>query len=563
MTDLIVQYGLPVPMPDGTMLAADVFRPEAPGRYPVILVRTPYDKLEAPGLAVFGADAFAFARAGYAVVVQDTRGTFASEGTLRHFRHEADDGAAAVAWAAQQEWSAGAVGMTGPSYVGATQLLAATRTPPALRAIVPIITASEYYESWTYQGGAFQLGFTQRWATDMAYAGLARRQARGEDVSGDREALEALIADRWSGFRHLPLLDVPAGTPALANYEDWLRHPDRDDFWRATAINERYGTIHVPALHVAGWFDIFLEGSLENFHRLREEAGTPEARAGQQLIVGPWGHDTPGESFGDVWFGSGSPFDLRGAYLEFFDAWLKGRPVESAPVRIFVMGANRWRDEDAWPLTRALETRLHLRAGGGLTQDPPVDEEPDTFVYDPRDPVPTVGGNTLLPGGSLLMGPRDRRSVQVRPDVLVYTTEPLTGDVEVTGPLAVRLHVATSARDTDFTAALVDLHPDGRSIGVADGILRLRYRTGFETQALAELGRVYDISVDLAATSMVFAAGHRIQVEISSSNFPRFDRNPNHGGAIAEATDADLVPATQRVFHDAQRPSYIMLPVVR
>jgi putative CocE/NonD family hydrolase len=563
MHDLIVEHGLSVPLPDGTRLAADVYRPAAPGRYPVILVRTPYDKLEAVGLASFGADPLAFARAGYAVVLQDTRGTFASEGTLRHFQHEADDGAAAIAWAAAQDWSDGGVAMTGPSYVGATQMLAATRAPEALKAVVPIITASEYYESWSYQGGALQLGFTQMWAVGMAAAGLARRETRGEDVAAEREALDRLAADPWEGFLHLPLVDVPERASSLSNYGEWLRHPDRDAFWRATAINERYEAIRVPALHIAGWFDIFLKGSLENFARLREEAGTPEARAGQQLIVGPWGHDAPDASFGDVWFGAASLLDLRGAYLEFFDTWLKGERTERAPVRIFVMGANRWRDEDAWPLARAVETRLHLRAGGGLTQDPPADEEPDTFVYDPRDPVPTVGGNTLLPGGSLLMGPRDRRAVQARPDVLVYATEPLTGDVEVTGPVTVRLHAATSARDTDFTAALVDLHPDGRALGVADGILRLRYRNGLAAQELAEPGQVHELEIDLAATSMVFAAGHRIQVEISSSNFPRFDRNPNHGGVIAEATASDLVPATQRVCHDALRPSYISLPVVR
>ena len=564
---LIVDYDVPVPMRDGTVLATDVFRPAALGRYPVILVRTPYDKLaEAARLVTFGVDPLAAVRAGYVVVIQDVRGAFASQGRFRHFRDESDDGAVSVGWAASQEWSDGAVAMAGGSYLGAAQLLAAIRTPPALKAIAPVITASEYYEGWTYQGGAFQLGFALVWAAGMAYADLGRRNELGEDVTADREVLESIVADPWDAFKLLPLAELPRRTRLLANYGEWLSHPDRDEFWRATAINEHYGSIDVPALHIAGWHDIFLKGSLENYMGLRAGAASAHARDNQRLIVAPWGHALPNEFVGDVWFGAAAnpmTLNLHASHLEFFDAFLKGEPlVERAPVRIFVMGANLWRDEENWPIARAVQTRFYLRAGGKLTREAPAEEAADDFVYDPRDPVPTVGGNTLLPGGGFFMGPRDRRSIEGRPDVLVYTTDMLAEDVEVTGPMTARLQVTTSARDTDFTVALVDVYPDGRAIGIADGILRLRYRNGFETQHLAEPAEVYEIEIELGAISNLFQAGHRIRVEVASSNFPRFDRNPNHGGTIAEANWSDFVVATQRILHDANRASYITLPVI-
>jgi putative CocE/NonD family hydrolase len=226
------------------------------------------------------------------------------------------------------------------------------------------------------------------------------------------------------------------------------------------------------------------------------------------------------------------------------------------------MGANEWRDEDDWPLARAVETRFYLRADGALTREPPAEEAPDEFAYDPSDPVPTVGGNTLLPGSGFFMGPRDRRAVHKRPDVLLYVSDVLQRDIEVTGPLSAILHISTSALDTDFTVALLDIYPDGRAVGIADGILRLRYRNSFDRQELATPGHVYAIEVDLVATSNVFLAGHCIGVEVSSSNFPRFDRNPNSGGVVAKAIEADFVVAQQRVFHDANRASYVVLPVI-
>jgi uncharacterized protein len=566
-SSITVDYDVLMRLKDGTPLATDIYRPAQRGRYPTILIRTPYGKSAMPVMmALDRIDTLGIVRAGYVVAIQDVRGTFASGGYLRHFHYEAEDGAAAIAWAAAQDWSNSVVGMTGSSYYAATQLLSATRTPPALNAIVPAISGSEYYDGWTYQGGAFQLGFALRWATEMAYVDMLNREARGEDVSAGREALESVVHDLWEAFWRLPLVELPDSSRWLRNYGEWLAHPDRDEFWRSTAVNEQYDRIDVPALHIAGWNDIFLKGTLENFVGLRNGAATEHARQGQRLIVTPWGHDPPQEFVGDVLLGPvGNPLNvnLGLTQLEFFDHHLKGEPAAAvAPVRIFIMGANEWRDETEWPLARAVPTRLYLRANGVLSREAPADEQPDEFSYDPRDPVPTVGGSTYLPGSGFFAGPRDRRAVEQRSDVLVYTSHSLQDDLQVIGPVKATLSVATSVPDTDFTVALVDVHPDGRAMGVVDGILRLRYRQGLDRQVLAQPGRIYEIEVDLGATANVFKAGHRIRVEVSSSNFPRFDRNPNHGGVIAEATVSELVTARQRVFHDHHRASFITLPTI-
>jgi putative CocE/NonD family hydrolase len=548
---------VPVPLRDGTVLVADVYAPAPPGRHPSILLRTPYGKRNFMNLGPTAAfDVLATVRAGFAVVIQDARGCGGSDGQARLFVQEAGDGEDSVAWVAAQPWCNGAVGLSGPSYLGVTVLQAALASPPALRALATAVTPAEYYESWTHQGGAFQLGFTLRWALDTAYFTVASQPER----AGERPALEAAIADVANLYGTLPLRDLAALAPALAQLGEWLDHPERDAYWQATAVNERYDRIGVPGLHIAGWFDIFLKGSLENFSSLQA------ARGDQRLIVVPWGHQAPNEFMGELWFGRAANPGMVGLDREqigFFREVLKGEPQPPRPpVRIFVMGANEWRDEEEWPLARAVPTPFYLRDGGRLTPEKPAGDSSVAFDYDPRDPVPTVGGNTLLPGNGFFQGPRDRRAVESRGDVLVYTSDVLEHDLEVTGPLLARLHVATSAPDTDFTVALVDLHPDGRAIGVADGILRLRYRDGFEEARLAEPGEVYEIEVDLVATSTVFLAGHRIRVEVSSSNFPRFDRNPNHGGVIADATEADLTVARQRVFHEAGQPSYLTLPVV-
>ncbi|WP_320669011.1 CocE/NonD family hydrolase [Patulibacter defluvii] len=569
-----VERDVAVPMRDGTVLRADVWRPAGDGRHPTLLQRLPYDKASSfVTVHLCGLEPLRAVEAGFAVVVQDVRGCFASDGDFVPFVHEARDGADTIAWIAAQPFSDGRVAMYGASYVGATQMLAATQAPPALRAIAPNVTGAEYYEGWAYRGGVPQLGFTAWWALGFAADALARRRAAGADVGEQEAELARLLADPTALYERLPLDDQPLLRELAPAFLDWLAHPEHDDYWRATAVSERYGAIAVPALHVGGWSDIFVDGTLRNYVGLRDGAATEEARAGQRLLVGPWSHGNGHEAVGNLDFGpeaSQLAIDMTAIQLDFFARVLAGRPFETPPVRIFVMGANRWRDEDQWPIARARPLRLHLSSDGhanGADGDgvlapapPAADAPPDVFLYDPRDPVPTVGGATLLPDAFVgrRAGPRDQREVERRGDVLVYTGEPLAHDLEVTGTVRVTLTVASSAPDSDWTATLVDVHPDGRAIGVSDGIVRTRYRHSRERADPVAAGTAVALTIELGATSMLFRAGHRLRLQVSSSNFPRFARHPNGDDPLA----AELRPALQTVFHDGARPSYVELPVV-
>ncbi|MGH9298691.1 MAG: CocE/NonD family hydrolase [Acidimicrobiales bacterium] len=559
---LLVDYDCRARMSDGVTLAADVFRPASAGRYPVILMRTPYGKAGWPLVAGTGADPLAFARKGYAVVLQDCRGTGASGGLFRGLKDEGADGAETIAWAASQPWSNGRVAMIGGSYLGGTQLLAASEAPPALQAITPYVTSG--WET-RHQGGAFRLGVGLAWCAAMALAVLNRQDTADADTAAQRERVDGILADLHGAYRHLPLVNFAGISPWFeATFGQLLLYPDGDEFLRPGATAEHARTIRTPGLHIAGWHDFLLDNSLRVFEALRRDAATEHARENQRLIVTPWGHGPTGETIGDVWLGPKAQLDFFGVQLQWFDAWLKDAQIEGDRVQIFVQGANKWRGESDWPLSRAVPNRWHLHADGELSRDPPRDAPPAEYMYDPSDPVPTTSGQAAPLGadGAFAAGPRDRRRLHRRPDVLLYSSDVLSEDYEVTGAVFATLHVATSALDTDFTVTLLDVHPDGRAIGITDGILRLRYRERLDVPQLAEPGRVYEIKVDMVATSIVFLAGHRIAIEISSSNFPRFDRNPNHGGVIAEATESDFVIARQKIFQDASHASYVTLPHV-
>ena len=575
---MIVERDVPMTTRDGVVLRANVYRPDGPERVPVILLRLPYGK-NLPRWGEFG-DPLRLVDAGFAVVFQDTRGRFASDGAFSPFVHEGRDGYDAVEWAAAQPWSTGAVGMAGGSYFGATQWLAAREQPPHLRAIFPVITTSEYYESWTYQGGAFQLGFALLWTMTSLAPEKARHLAeRGRVDPGEMQRILTEADQMDDLYRYLPLSKLPAlrESPAGDFYFDWIAHETNDASWQAVAINRNYGKIQVPAYNVGGWYDLFIHGTLENYVRMRNEGGSAAARDGQRLLVGPWAHGDLTGAFPEYSFGifaSQDAADLTGAQIRFFGHHLKGENTgldDEPPVRLFVMGINRWRDEAEWPLARARSELWYLhsdggaaRAGGILSPVPPSDEAADLFIYDPRDPTPTVGGPTFLPGLFLgaNSGPRDQRAVEARPDVLVYTSAPLDQPVEVTGPLTMTLYAATSAPDTDFVARLVDVFPDGAARLLAEGILRARYRESYEHPRPVTPSEVSAFRINLVATSNVFLPGHRIRVDVTSSSFPRFDRNPNTGHPLGTDGPNDLVPAIQTIFHDASHPSHIELPIV-
>ena len=575
-SSLMIDKDVPVSMRDGTVLRADVYRPATAGKYPVILQRTPYNKSLLAGVILM-LDVVRTASEGYAVVIQDTRGRYASDGEFYAFRDDVLDGYDTVEWCAAQPWSDGNVGMYGASYVGATQWLAAISTPPHLKAIFPLITASDYHEGWTYQGGAFALGFNASWTMARLAPDSYMRLAKTHPEAGER--LGKMIGEidqlrHW--FHHLPLKDFPFLAEAAPYFYDWLAHPDDDAYWTRWNIEAQHELVTVPACNVGGWHDIFLGGTIRNYLGMRERGGTPEAREGQKLVIGPWYHTLPlGNVVGETDYGFLSHSlvaDLDGLHIQWFDYWLKGKHnglLEEPPVRIFVMGENIWRNENEWPLARTQYTKYYfhstgkansLRGDGRLSPEVPRSEPADVYVSDPRNPVPTRGGAVTgwpaaMPGGAF-----DQGEIEERADVLVYTSPVLEDAVEVTGPIHVRLYAASGAVDTDFTAKLVDVAPDGYARNLTDGIIRGRYRESQTQAKLLTPGEVYEYTIDLWATSNVFKAGHRIRVEIASTNFPRFDRNPQTGESAAEAHQ--VAPALQCVFHDEARPSHIVLPII-
>ena len=548
---------LAVPMRDGVVLRADAYLPDDDGPVPAILSRTPYDRSFGP-TPVAAVDPERAVAAGFALVCQDVRGLHGSEGAFNPFLSESADGFDSVEWVAAQPWCNGAVGMAGRSYPAATQWRAALERPPALGAICPVVVGSDYYHGWLYRGGAFEHGFNLFWVHLMTAP-----KARG---SLDEH------------YRHLPITDPPllAESPAGDFYREWLAHPTYDEHWRRLSLRGRYGEISAPAFIVGGWFDVFLSGTLENFCRMREEGGSERARAGTRLVVGPWAHGSAYGAYPDhrfKEFEGQDRLDLVGLQLSFLGRHLGGaeEPADHPPVRIFVMGENRWRDEPGWPPPAAREERMFLRsdgdaagAGGSLTRETPGDEPPDEYVYDPSDPAPTIGGPTSLPGRFLKTnsGPLDQAPVESRPDVLVYSSAPLDQPLEVIGPVRLVLHAASSAPDTDWVAKLCDVDRDGRSRILAEGVLRARYRGGFDEPELLEPDRPYEFHIDLVATSNAFLPGHRIRLDVTSSSFPRFDRNANTGKALGKDTHETLTTARQRIFHDADRASHLILSVM-
>jgi putative CocE/NonD family hydrolase len=555
-----VEHNATAVMHDGAKLRADIYRPKAEGKFPVLLVRTPYDKTRE---MEFGVRA---AARGYVVVAQDVRGRFQSEGDWYPFKNESQDGYDTVEWAAALPYANGKVGMFGGSYVGATQFLAAIAKPPHLAGICPNVTASNYHDGWTYQGGAFEQWFNESWSTGLAMNTMQRRVESGQKAVAWTQKLPLMT---------YPVLEAPSTEGLAAYFADWLAHPNYDEYWKQWSIEDHYAQIQVPVFSLGAWYDIFLGGTLRNYARLKKEAGTEEARRGQKLMVYVGGHagGSDNKKVGAVDFGDKLPFDLNEAMLSWYDALLKGGPSAASagkPVKIFVMGKNEWRDEEDWPLERAKSTKYYLHSAGAattangdatLSTTAPGAEKADQFTYDPNDAVPTLGGplccGPFPPAG---LGPQDQSKAEARSDVLVFTTPALAKDLEVTGPVLLDLYLSSSAVDTDFTGKLVDVWPNGLAQNLTEGILRLRYRDSQEKPELAEPGETYHVTVDLWATSNVFLAGHKLRLEVSSSNFPRFDRNLNTGEEQAGATR--MSKATNVIYHDKVHPSALVLPLV-
>ena len=573
-----------VTMRDGTRLATDVFRPDAPGRFPVLINRGPYGKddyVASPDHSVWF-----FPTHGYVVLSQDCRARFESEGDYYNpLFQEVQDGYDTVEWAARQPWSNGRVGTTGQSYLGATQYTLATNNPlpPQLQAMAPVSASSDFHQSWVYHtGGAMEWGWMVPYAIHKGRNTLERLGRSDLLAQMDDYVLEPgnfgrPLKDEW--FRHLPLKDWIGRLQETAPYfrEYFEQELDGPYWWQLNLLRNLEG-IKIPLFHVSSWYDIFLEGALNAYRAITEQGGSETARRNQKLLVGPWAHIRPytratSVDTGDIDFGPEAQIELHDHLRRWFDYWLKDIDtgiMDEPPVYIFVMGGGvtgngRWRHENEWPLARTHYTRYYLhsdgsantRSGDGtLSTVPPGAEPPDRYVYDPADPAPTLRGNTLM----IPHGAADQRSTEDRSDVLVYTSDPLEHDLELTGPIKVQLFAASSAVDTDFTAKLVDVRPDGYAQNIQDGIIRARYRSSARQPTFITPGQVYEYTIDLWATSQVFRAGHRLRVEISSSNFPRFDRNPNTGAPLGE--DTRLETAQQTVQHRGDYPSHIVLPVI-
>lgn len=558
--EVTIEHNVQVKMRDGVILRADIYRPKAEGKFPVLLERTPYNKQGSD----FGSRA---AGQGYVVIIQDVRGRYSSEGEWYPFKNESSDGYDTVEWAAALPYSNGKVGMFGGSYVGATQMLTAIAHPPHLAGICPEVTASNYHDGWTYQGGAFEQWFNESWTSGLAQDTFNRKVQHSTNA--------------MNGIWKLPLSSYPLFVPAISDSDstaalapyflDWLAHPNYDDYWKRWSIEEHFSDITVPSLTIAAWYDIFLGGSLRNYIGVKAHGGSAAAQHGQRLVVMIGGHAGSGRKIGDVDFGDSADLNLEDLILSWYDYLFKETKNDFAakPVRIFVMGANEWRSEDDWPPARSVPTKYYLhssgkanslRGDGTLSGSAPRAETPDQYTYDPTNPVATVGGPLCCDSQHLAPGPRDQRPVESRNDVLVYSTPPVSKDIEVTGPITLDLYVKSSAVDTDFTGKLVDVWPNGFAQNLTEGILRVRYRDSQEKPEFMNSSQIYKLTLDLWATSNVFRKGHVLRLEVSSSNFPRFDRNPNSG--LDVSSPQQLLSAANTIFHDDQHASALILPIV-
>jgi putative CocE/NonD family hydrolase len=567
-----------VAMRDGVRLATDAWIPADGGPGPVLLVRLPYGKDMTTVYAnALLPNVFTMVEAGYAVVYQDCRGTHRSGGEFIPMVNEPADGADTVAWLLEQPWCDGNIGTFGLSYLGFVQWATASASD-GLKAIAPAVTTTDYYSTpWYSEGGAVSLHAIQTWSTGMAAVDAQRAAGAGSGDPQELTDLMRMLADQDPHLAALPVRVRPLLEKKWPWWADILAHPARDRFWQGLSVADHFEDITVPALNIGGWYDIFVSSTARTFTELRRRGGSAEAREGQRLIIGPWDHLNytgiyPDRKFGlmaDALFA-----DLTGAHRQFFDRWLRGRAdalAGSAPVRIFVMGIDQWRDEPDWPLPDTSYTEYFLHSSGRantadgdgeLRPQAPADGRADTYLYDPMRPVPTLGGRVMAPSTANAAGPVDQRPVESRDDVLCYTSPVLDRPVEVTGHVSLTLFVSSSARDTDVTGKLVDVFPDGRAIFLTDGILRARYRNSLAEPELLTPDQVAEVTVDLSVTSNVFLPGHRIRLEVSSSNFPRFDRNTNTGGTIAEDGEADVRVAVNRIFHGPGQPSRLVLPII-
>jgi len=552
-----LERGVGCRLGDGTTLMSDHYYPAGEGPWPTLLMRQPYGR-DIASTVVYPHPVW-FARHGYYVVIQDVRGRGGSEGEFYPFRNEGPDGAETIAWVRRQSASNGRVGMYGFSYQGATQLLAAAEQPEGLECIAPHMTATDLYHGWFYHHGALRLNSSLGWGIQML-----REDARRLKLRDASDKLEAAWANIRGQATHVPYAKHPAITDsALPSYvRDWFAHRDPGDYWRRQDISTRLDRIQIPALHISGWFDTYLTGSIDGYLALREQAGNEFARNNQFLIAGPWVHHPWGDRVGDANLGEAANLNTDALLLRWFDHWLKDSQGFSGEPRIryFALGANEWRNADEWPAESAHTLYLHsngkanARKGDGtLSGEAPSEEEPrDVFVYDPEVPV-------MAPAGPLAMsGPHDQAALEMANNVLVYTSEPTVRDAEIFGQARVLLYAATSAPHTDFTAKMVRVTCSGRAEFVSIGIARSSW---LFRDAGYSADKVHAWEFTLEPVAFVLAEGERLRLEIASSAFPLYDRNPSTNVSPEDADNWNWSRSTQQVLHSSTHPSALYLPL--
>jgi uncharacterized protein len=557
-----IEANIPIVMRDGVTLLADIYYPKADGEFPVLLMRSPYDKSHSEFMSYLHPEWYA--RQGFIVVTQDSRGKYASEGEFNPFHYERQDGLDTIKFVKDLPRSNGKVGMYGFSYVGATQLHPAVENPEGLTAIAPAFTNDGYYEDWSYKNGATHLAFLQSWS---AFLSLDQAMRKGKPEAARK--LMKINTTINEEYDHLPLTDHPLIDSDITSfYYEWLSHPTFDEYWKKWHLGDKYNQLNVPSLHIGGWYDIFIEGTIRNY------TGISKLNKNQKLVIGPWYHMPWTNFVGDIYFGEEANNVVDDIQVRWYDYWLKGNEngiMDEPPVSIFVMGENKWRQEHEWPLARTQYKPYYIHSkgransvngDGSLDRQTPNQEIPDIYVYNPLDPVPSVGGHSCCNAAITPMGPKDQRIIEGRNDVMVYTSNVLTEDLEVTGPVEAIIYASSSANDTDFTVKLVDVHPDGKAINLLEGIQRASYRDSNEDPSPIIPGEIYEYRFHVGNTSNLFKQGHRIRIEISSSNFPAFDVNLNSFRIDKDGTYADSKLATQKIYHDERHPTQLILPII-
>lgn len=587
--NITVKYNEPAKMRDGVTLLADIYRPEGSGKFPVLLLRTPYDKSMAQN-TVYLNPAW-YARYGYIVVVQDCRGRYASEGTWYPYDAEAADGHDSVEWAGSLEGSNGSVAMYGFSYPGAIQMQTAATQPRGLKTIVPAMTASDFFEGWTYENGAYSQAFIQSW---VMY--LCQDTARRAGETALQKEMWQSFMSLPSGYWSTPIKDaVIAADKHAPYYLDWLEHDTYDQYWKKKSVRNLYSQITLPVMHVGGWYDVFVSGTIENYIAMNMLSASDPSRGEQKLVIGPWYHLPWQQQIASCDYGHDARNIVNLMQLNWLDKHMgKTRMatdsascttsstasstaaslvagLQDARVSIFVLNLNEWKNLSEWPPSNAKEKLLYLHSGGGanalsgdgiLSDEIPADEPWDAYLHDPASPVMSQGGHSCCFEEIAPMGPVSQRKNELRNDVLVYSTEVLTEDLTIMGLVKMKLFASSTAVDTDFAVTLCDVAECGLSINIVNTMVRASRRDSTTTPSLIEPDKIYEYNFNVGWTAAMFKKGHRIRLSVSSSNFPHYGRTPNTDRSSSDADLNDWKVARQTVYHNSMHASHVVLPVV-